>query len=240
MLYFYDIYKLILWNHLITDDALKSKYSKYVTNISLKLNTSNKPTDVKKNGNNINILIDTLNKSSKDWVSTGMINKFNQNVKEIDHSIYTKNKKTSEIQRIRADLLPVGHFLDRTPRIYNPELKMWTDYNFTDNKNIKENNIIIGYDKRSDTGIFVKFKIREPKTVKRDVRRVEKGSVCSTKSKAYLIDIAKKLGIDDKSIAASVDNLCESIRSKLIYLELKEHDKPNPVKYFYNIFENHS
>jgi len=243
MLYFYDIYKLILWNHLIPDDALKSKYSKYVTNISLKLTGSNKLTNEKKPSNDINtnILVDTLNKNSKNWVSTGMINNFNQNVKEIDRSIYVKNKNSSEIQRVRADLLPVGHFLDKTPKIYDPALNMWSDYNFTINQNIKENNIIIGYDKRSTTGIFVKFKLREPRIVKKDVRKVEKGSVCSTKSKAYLTDIAKKLGIDNDKDAfdTSVDNLCEMIRAKLIYLELKENEKPNGVKYFYNIFEQH-
>jgi hypothetical protein len=227
-----------LWNHLITDDALKSKYSKYVTNVSLKLHDS-KSKDTKKTSNNINILIDTLNKSSKNWVSTGMINKFNQNVKEIDHSIYAKNKKSSNIQRVRADLLPVGHFLDKTPKIYDPDMNMWLDYNFTSNKNIKENDIIIGYDKRSETGIFVKFKIREPKTLKKDIRQVEKGSVCSTKSKSYLINIAKKLGIDANIIDTNVDKLCDLIRNKLIYLELKEHEKPNGVKYFYNIFEQH-
>jgi superfamily II DNA or RNA helicase len=236
MLYFYDIYKLVLWNHLITDDALKSKYSKYVTDISLKINKSNK--NVKKTGNN-NILIDTLNKSSKDWVSTGMINKFNKDVKEIDHSIFVRNTKKSNIQKVRADLLPVGHFLDKTPKIYEPDLNMWSDYNFTNNLNIKENNIIIGYDKRSSTSIVVKFKIREPKTLKNDVRKVEKGSVCSTKSKSYLTNIAKKLDIVIDNID-TVDNLCELIRSRLIYLELKEREKTNGVKYFYNIFENQS
>ena len=246
MLYFYDIYKLILWGHLITDDALKSKYSKYISNVSLKLTElggtlTSTSTSIKKSDNGINILIDTINKNSKDWASTGMIHKFNQNIKEINHSLFIKNTKSSEIQKVRADLLPVGHFLDKNPKIYDAELKIWSDYNFTSNPNIQENNIIIGYDKRSNTGIFVKFKLREPKTVKKDVRTVETGSVCSTKSKAFLIDIAKKLGIDIGSNKdannKSVDNLCEMIRSKLIYLELKEREKPNGIKYFYNIFE---
>lgn len=241
MLYFYDIYKLVLWAHIITDESLKSKYSKYVTNIFLKLNKLDKSLDnkTKTNTNTTNILIDTLNKSDKDWISTGMINKFNQNIKEIDRNVLSKNrnKPLAEIQRVRADLLPVGHFLNKVLKIYEPELKIWTDYNFINTENIKENDTIIGYDKRGDNSISVKFKLREPINIKKDIRKMERGSVCNTKSKSYLLDIAKKLGVENYSIDTNIDTLCENIRSRLIYLELKEREKLNGVKYFYNIFE---
>ena len=59
-------------------------------------------------------------------------------------------------------------------------------------KEWKENNIIIGYDVKSETGIYIRFKIRSPiHTIKKfkDTRKIEKGSTCNSKSKNFLLDI---------------------------------------------------
>ncbi len=71
----------------------------------------------------------------------------------------------------------------------------------------------------------------------KDTRLIEKGTVCKSKSKPYLKQIAKKLDvtIPDK---VNVDELCVLIRAKLIRFELKERIKKSKVKYFYFHYEN--
>jgi hypothetical protein len=66
---------------------------------------------------------------------------------------------------------------------------------------------------------------------------IEKGTVCKSKSKSYLRNIAKILDITipDK---VNVDELCMLIRAKLIRFELKERIKKSKIKYFYFHYEN--
>jgi len=104
----------------------------------------------------------------------------------------------------------------------------------------KENNIIIGYDERSPTGIHIRFKLRNSiNNIKKfkDNRLMEKGAVCSTKSKIYLKDIANKIGIKFTKDKFNVDILCSDIRTRLIYLELKERIAKTDIKWFYFIYE---
>ena len=103
-----------------------------------------------------------------------------------------------------------------------------------------ENTILIGYDERSKTGIHNKFKIRKPiQNIKqfKDTRLIEKGTVCTSKDKLYLKKIAHTLGIVIKG-RINVSNLCNEIRTKLIYFELKERIAKTKIKYFYFIYEN--
>jgi hypothetical protein len=153
-------------------------------------------------------------------------------------------KRTGSAKKINADLLPVGHFLSKIPRFFVPALGGWiNDPTFVEkNEQLKENDIIIGYDDRSKTGMSIKFKIRSPvQKIKqsRDNRLIEKGSICSTKSKEYLRALATKLDISEDD-TLNVDTLCAKIRSKLIYFELKERIKKSKIKYFYFVYENHT
>ena len=88
----------------------------------------------------------------------------------------------------------------------------------------KDSIIVIGYDEKSKTGVHVRFKIRNPiQNVKqyKDTRKIEKGSVCNSKSKEYLFDVARQLKIDIPS-KLNVGTLCDIIRARLIRNEIEE------------------
>jgi hypothetical protein len=126
------------------------------------------------------------------------------------------------------------------PRFYLPK-EGWKDdptYSSVDSS-IKENPLIIGYDARSKTGLFVKFKLRSPiQNIKqfKDNRLIERGALCSTKSKTFLINIAKKLEIENPT--SNIENLCQFIRAKLVYNELKARISKKPERWFYFSYEN--
>lgn len=218
MLYFYDLYQLIVWASTI-DTTLQPKYNIYVTPaIILNMHLQN---------NETNQLITELHRSNITWLST-------QSVKEYNENIIAIQKQLKSNKKVPANLLPVGHYFDSVPRFYLPS--GWYDYTITQ-RPIKENDIIIGFDQRSKTGIVVKFKLRLPvQQIKKsaDSRLIQKGVNCNSKSKEELQQIAKKLNINIANVS-TVDELCIKIRQRLIYLELKEKDKPVPIKYFYNV-----
>jgi Helicase conserved C-terminal domain/Type III restriction enzyme, res subunit len=230
MLYFYDLHNLIAWAHLL-DKTLEKKYSKYVTQVSVKPIDSS--INFKENIEN-NILISSLNRN-KEWASSGIIKEFENSILESEKLFDKVYKKSNTIKKVKANLLPVGHYLGKIPRFYD---KIWFDHVITKNKSTKENDIVIGYDKRSNTGISIRFKLRSPINYNnKDDRLIEQGTVCNSKSKIYLKDISKKLNIVIDS-HSNTDNICNLIRNRLIYLELKEREKENGVKYFYNVLED--
>ena len=54
----------------------------------------------------------------------------------------------------------------------------------------------------------------------------------------YLQEISKKIGIDKKSRKKNnVTTICDDIRTRLIYLELKERIAKTNIKWFYFIYE---
>ena len=129
----------------------------------------------------------------------------------------------------------------QTPRFYHPVDKWFDSPEYLDATEVlTENDIVVGYDERSSNGIHIRFKIRKPiQDIKqyKDTRMIEKGSVCSYKSKEYLRDLAKKLGIkyDNKKLNVSI--LCNDIRTKILYYELKERSAGTKIKWFYFIYE---
>lgn len=244
LIYYYDLQKLIAWAHLL-DKNLTKKYSPFVTPVTLKLLKAPKMEllDIKElnlDGSQ-NVLISTLNRNKNEWLSSGMIKEFNTNLHESEKLFDNIYKKTTKHTKVSANLLPVGHYLENTSRFYLPN-SGWFDYTTnTDNKIMKENDIVIGYDKRSKTGLSIKFKLRNPiQKIKQhaDARLVEKGSTCSTKSKNYLNSLVKKLNINIQKDSSNTNELCNKIRNKLIYLELKERQKGSNIKYFYNVLDN--
>lgn len=246
MLYFYDLQKLVAWSHLI-DDNLKDKYTKYTIPVVLSIHDKTDKTDkdnefTKTSIGNLNSLITSYNRN-KEWISTNMIKEYNYNIHESEKLFDNLYKKTNKIVKVKADLLPVGHYLKKISRFYNASTG-WFDYKLVKNNNFRENDVIIGYDIRSKTGISIKFKLRNPQRNqknKNDTRQIETGVVCSTKSKEELYRIAKRLNIviDEKDKLSNSEDLCSKIRSRLIYLELKERSKPDGLKYFYNVLESY-
>ena len=175
----------------------------------------------------------------------------------------TKELKKTTIKRtpikVFASMLPVGHFLTpgigiSIPKLYNPEEDTWSmSPEFTAKNKIEntiEYSIIIGYYERTPGGIDVKFKIRQPKQLQKesqDARMLERGNVCGTKKKEYLIDLANKLQIKD--ISPTITNICDLIKLELMDREMKERrkikhmtpeqqKKHKQTRWFYLHFEN--
>jgi hypothetical protein len=151
--------------------------------------------------------------------------------------------KTKKHNIVNSTDLPIGHFLDETAKLYDIK-KGWFiayDYNYSGNKNVIENDIVIGFYDKSETGIDLKFKLRPPvhRVKTKDLaRKEEKGKVCDFNVREDLVEIANKLGldIDDETIKSDI---CYAIKNKLIQNENKELCKciSNRIKWFYRHFE---
>jgi hypothetical protein len=256
MINYYDLRRLVIWGHTLKQNIF-DKYTKYIKQVNVKLkqektkNIENKLKDLnlKKNDMStsglINFLKSSINKSDLHWVSSGLKKQFNEN---LDKSLqlfdgnYKKQTGKKENTRVNADLVPVGHFLSEIPKFYHPSSGWFENPEYlTNTKSFVENNIIIGYDERSKTGVHIRFKIRTPiQNIKqfKDSRLIEKGSVCASKSKVYLREISQKIDIKyGKHEKYNVNTLCNNIRTKLIYLELKERIAKTNKKWFYFIYE---
>lgn len=251
MLNYYDLRNLVVWGH-TTKPYIFKKYISYINPITVKIqqkkntNIKGKLEDIQENevstSGIINMLKSSINKSDLHWVSSGLKKQFEENL-EKSLSLFDGNyKKTVSNKKINADLVPVGHFLNYIPKFYHPIDGWFESPEYLDSQEqFVENEIIVGYDERSKTGVHIRFKIRTPiHNIKqyRDSRMIEKGSVCMSKGKSYLKDIAEKIGIkykDTKKI--NVVSLCNEIRTKLIYLELKERIAKTNKKWFYFIYE---
>lgn len=252
MLQFYNIYKFIIWAHVIDKDSARL-YSKFIIpvnsndimfNIVLNASEFSETVDkhyrlaFQKNPKEKSLEqstqeINTLNKSIETEYNSVLhkyMNFINKKYED-EHSKKCTGNKTSS--KIKANLLPVGHTIGNHAKIFNPENSSWSNYNQVVSNN-KENNTIVGYDDRTKTSMTVKFKLRDP--YHKSKKSTERGSFCATKTKKELFEIAKKLSIaTDKNM--NVPILCNMIRTKLINLELAEKCKPNGVKYFYTVLE---
>ncbi len=254
MLYYYDLLSLIMWAYTSKPRVFK-EYAKYAIPVrakDIKLKTLAKyedredidisPEDTSDLATSgvINLLKSTFNRTSNAWIPEEFRQQYDTTVDKSLALFAGRKKKNKFITKANADLLPIGHYISKFPRLYIPD-KGW-DENPTylqNEQEFKENNLIVGFDERSNTGVHIRFKIRNPiHNIKKykDSRQTEKGTVCKSKSKEYLRTIAKKLGavIPDK---VNVDDLCVVIRSKLIRLELKERIKKSNIKYFYFFYE---
>jgi hypothetical protein len=133
-----------------------------------------------------------------------------------------------------------------------------------------ENDIIIGYNIRKPNTVKINFKIRVPihkQDSSGDNRKLFKGTYCETKLKVELMEYLEKLENPANYVNSSiikkyskikndnlsqgsgkqkeplktVSSLCVELKSKLIYLEMKERLKPNVedrIRFFYFIWEN--
>ena len=248
MINYYDLRNLVIWGHTIKQYIAK-KYDKYLLPVTKKIKKTNiqKLEDINTKGEDmsssglINLLKSSINKSDINWVTSGLIKQFETNLSN-SLNLFDGNykKQLKSALKVDADLVPVGHFLNYIPKFYTPENGWFESPEYlTNTDNYIENDLIVGYDERSKTGVHTRFKVRNPiQNIKqfKDSRLIEKGSVCSSKSKIYLKEIAEKLGIKLKG-KINVSNLCNDIRTKLIYFELKERVSKTKKKFFYFIYE---
>ncbi len=244
MLYFYSLKDLVVWAHTVKD-VLYTKYAKYVKPVSAEIIKTQK------------VKVKSISEADKTITTSGLLNMIKNSINNSILNMCTVeaqnifkdalNKSLAAFDprakhgKVSADLLPVGHFLGEYPRFYLLETG-WSNYPeyIEESKQYVENDYIIGFDQRLKNSVNAKFKIRPPiQHIKKhsDIRKIEKGSICSSsKSKELLVKVAKKLGLD-VSKSHNIEGLCSEIRMRLIYNELKERVKKTNVKWFYHSFE---
>ena len=256
MLYYYDLLSLIMWVY-TSKPRITADYSKYAIPVKakdIKLRALKKyntrgadeledispadGSDLASSGV-INLLKSTLNRTSNMWIPQEFRVQF---AEIVDRSLALydgKKKKSKLINKVSAEMLPIGHYIGKFPRIYHPDRGWEENPSYAQNETeYIENNIIVGFDERSSTGIHIRFKLRNPiHAIKKhkDSRETEKGTRCQSKSKPFLIETAKKLKIEFDD--PNSEDLCVLIRSKLIRNELKERIAKSNIKYFYFHYE---
>jgi hypothetical protein len=243
MLYYYDIHKLMAWAHTV-NSKITERYKNYIIPVTVELLNNKLKKDISNMGESsgmINLLISSINKNDPKWISTGMVADYEQKTKLINDMFDGIYRKKNYVKKVKADLMPIGHFLNKNPKFYmiDEGWREYPDYSTVDEKT-RENDIIIGYDARSKAGLSVKFKLRSPNHIikqHRDARMIEKGALCLTKSKPALRELSKKLDIVDANLN-NVVSLCQQIRTKLIYNELKARINKTGIRWFYFIYEN--
>ena len=251
MLYYYDITGLVIFASTVKEYIFKL-YEEYVlpTNFEEKRlkeieeveSKKGKVSEERDKQNLLNLIARNISKSSCDWCPQATKELYEESLsKSLERfSLIKRTKKTDNIVKVKPDILPIGHFLQRVPKFYHPDRGWFSSPEYlVDKKQWIENPIIIGYNVKSKTGINVRFKLRTPVQqikIHKDARLIEKGSICSTRSKTFLLDLCKKLKIiiDPKS---SVTKICIEIKTRLMYLELLERSRGTRVKFFYSHFE---
>jgi hypothetical protein len=243
MIYYYDARRLIIWTSTARDFIAKL-YKGWVIPTSLKLILKQSQDldigviDDKHMSTEgiVNMLKSSINNSMQFWMPSEVNahfqaskNRFNEYYKNITQ---TKGK-------IPSDILPIGHIMGNVPKFFHQDRGGWFESpEYTDTStDFTENSIIIGYDEKIKNSVHIRFKIRPPiQNIKitKDSRKIERGSVCnSSKSKVFLKEVSKKLGIILEP-KMNVNKLCDKIRRRLIYNELRERLDPNSnLKFFY-------
>jgi len=257
MIYYYDLLSLVLWAYTAKPSIFRDyvKYAIPVKAKDIKLKTlaryekrKEELADISPDDNSdlatsgvINLLKSSLNRTSNAWIPQEFREQYDKTIESSLLLFSNKKKKSKTITKVSADLLPIGHFISKFPKLYTIE-SGWTEdptYKQSD-QTFVENDIIIGYDSRSTAGVHIRFKLRNPiHNIKKqkDSRLIERGVVCKSKSKNDLKKIAKSIDVTLPDNRISVEELCSLIRSKLIRLELKERIKKSKIKWFYFHYE---
>ena len=235
--YYYNIIGVIIWASDIPSDT---NYSKYITKDTFKINVDK--TDHPDNYRTDRVR-DIMQKSALETMEgfPGHMNAHYTVIINKSIKLFSGTKRISKLTRVPADMLPVGHFLNKIPRLYLPDIgwKTYPSYlKLLTSDDRPENDIVIGYDSFDKSAMKFAFKLRDPVASvdieNNDKRMLYKGSQCFTKSKSYLLTIAKKL---DVTIVprSNMRSICESIKKQLI---LNETTKKNNLRWFYYYYEN--
>ena len=225
MLVVYDIKRIILFY-----DTTR-KHIQELYNFKCDECNTNKPL--------VNIISNIVNENTRGFMHKTPINvgmTSTDKVRLINDSIKRKLKIGS--------VLPIGYSISTIPRFYN-NAKGWFDAAGYGGDCVvyKENDIIIGFYYKEIGGLTTKFKIRKPihkqysKDEEIDMRKVERGTTCDTKSKEYLIEVLEKLGVNNVNELNRIE-LCDTLVKRLLYLELTERSNPaSNIKYLYDYWE---
>lgn len=237
MLYYYDLMGLIIWAA-TAKDFIKELYKPYLLPVSARDKVEETPEI-----HSIKMSLSRTHPGESIKISkTEFLETLKRSMTLLAERAKLGKKKKQPTMVVKADpkLLCIGHFMGNVPRFFHPDKDWFESPEYVQRtQDFKENEIIIGYYEKSGTGLRVKFKIRTPihKIEKhKDIRMIEKGSICTSNSKEYLIEIAKKLKITipDK---INVPNLCQEIESRLQLNELQERKKKSNIKWFFSFWE---
>ena len=246
MLYYYDIMGIVIWANTVKD-FMKDKYNKYVSSSipikNIEHAEKQQHITIKNKSDVIKMLESSINTAGNIWVPEPVQKQY---ISSVVSSLEEFSKPRKVVPKPPANRLPIGHFIPEIPRFYDPNSKppSWIDVpsyiNRVAPEDWKENDLIIGFDDKSRTGLHIRFKIRAPvQNIKifKDSRKIEKGCIATSKSKNYLIKLATDLEVElPKKI--NVINLSNVIRQKLIYNEIKERNTPgSKKKWFYMYYE---
>jgi len=163
---------------------------------------------------------------------------------------------------ISIDIIPIGYILTSL-KLLDP-IQGWTRYLHINNyTNFVENNKIVGYMIYDND---IKFKIRPPLkqiSIPKDHRLIEKGIVCNTKSKSYLLKIidsikeekggydndindenigglfrkrTKKIKVDDIT-TYTIKGICELLKINILWKQIESYNKEEKIRWFYMLSE---
>lgn len=251
MLYYYDIIGLVIFAdtakeyifNMYSDYALPTDFmEKRRKEIESSTSDKGKLSEERDKHNLLNLIARNISKSSCEWCPYVTKELYEKSLsKSLDRFSRIKPfNKSKTILKVKPDILPIGHFLQNTPKFYHPRKGWFSAPEYLVDKNHwVENPVIIGYSVKSKTGIHVRFKLRRPVQqikIHSDARLIEKGSICSTRSKTFLLELCKKLKIDIDQ-KDSITKICDEVKARLMYLELLERSRGSRVKFFYSHFE---
>jgi hypothetical protein len=166
---------------------------------------------------------------------------------------------------VLPDDAPIGYISAKSVRLYDIEWFEVSKLSLNRHITYKENDIIVGY--FEDASDHMKFKLRKPvqliredirkdimakqskseteysmsrsrsRAVTGDTRLVERGIVCSTKTKYELLRILANLGVSVSKLEHDqirIKKLCWLIRMRLMDNEIKERQRDTKYKWLYS------
>lgn len=242
MLYFYDALGFIVW----LDSArefIREIYSDFDKVIHVNKKTVREsllpPKYDEKNRGDLIHIARTIERSGCSWCPNSMKTQYDA---ALEKSKLRFAKLKSDKLVATDDAIPIGHIMDDVARFYHPARGWFASPEYSRvNEAWKENDLIIGFDLRSTGGMHIRFRLRNPRQKiqhHNDARLIERGIICTSRSREYLIDLAKKLGIKQLRADANLGDICREIRARLLYLELDERARGTNVKYYYNQYES--
>ena len=153
------------------------------------------------------------------------------------HNYHTNKDKFFPSTKVKDSMLPIGHFFTKDIGILDSSRRWITNNNFNKLSSLKkvfiDNKKIVGFLEKDKAGLAINFKIKLSNNgvVHSDSRKNTVGSICETFDKSKLIEVCKMLGIDPGEFPRK-GNLCESIKMKLIDMELNARSQDSKIRYF--------
>lgn len=230
MLYYYDIFGVILWLDYVDGDIRKlydNKSIKSKNDLELPKFVPQKYKE--ENRGRIIQMARSIESIGCAWCPKNTGLRYNKAVTA------AKNRTT-----VVDSMIPVGYSLKKSLKFYHPDRDWFSYPKYGQHHQWKDNSIIVGFDEKTEGGIRTRFRIRKPKIKEKkysDARLVHKGIICTSNLKSYLIKIANRLKVETNIKGLNTSELCKEIKARLMFLELTERAKGTNIKYFYNQFE---